>query len=215
MTPHPTQHEFELTLRTTLDLDELVADLFGGDSLPWAFRDDEPTYRAFRKRVANALDTTPQNVFVTGSASVGFSLAPDTFPKAFHEFSDIDVAVVSTDFFDAVWMSLLKWGHPRRTSLPATEQAWYVDRQLEIFWGWLTPQYLSFRTIRFGRRLRVVRDLRTKWFTLFQGIGADFPGTELARREVSGRLYRTWDHLVGYHSESLRRLRYRIENPST
>ena len=213
MSPHPTLEEFEEELRETDDLDQLVNDLFGGGGLPWAFRSDEPTYLAFRERVSYALKTTAEDVHIVGSASVGFSLGPDTYPREFHEYSDIDVAVVSTDLFDTVWFSLLKWGHPRRHSLPAPEKNWYDERQREVFWGWLTPHHLSFRTIRFQRDLQTARDLRTNWFSLFQGMGAQFPDTELARREVSGRLYRTWDHLVGYQSESLRRLRYRIENP--
>lgn len=45
----------------------------------------------------------------------------------------LDVAIVSPDLFDVAWVSMVKWGHPRRHTLPAPELDWRRERQTEVF----------------------------------------------------------------------------------
>lgn len=184
------------------------------DGVPWYFRDDEPLYAQFRAHFVAGLGVAAEEVRLVGSACTGFSLSPDAFPRSFHEGSDLDVVVVSPTLFDTAWLSLVRWGHPRRFTLPATERQWIAGRQGEIFWGWLRPERLNFTGLRFPRDLRAVRDVKAAWFGTFRSVGTGFPGTDLATREVSGRLYRSWDHLVCYQAESLRRLRYELSRRS-
>lgn len=187
--------------------DELVRDhLITG--VPWYFREDDDLFGAFCGHFAAGLDVPTENLCLVGSGRTGFAVSPDAFPRPFHDESDLDVAIVSSELFDAAWLSLVKWGHPRRFTLPAGERKWMVERQGEIFWGWLRPDRLRFRGLRFPGDLGDLRQVRTAWFDTFRSVGAQFPGSDLARREVTGRLYRSWDHLVRYQSEGLRRLQY-------
>ena len=214
MIPQAGPAEFREALFRANDLHAFAEGFLAEDRVPWAFRDDATTYNAFKAHLASVLRTPSTHVYIVGSANTGFALSPDAFPRAFHEFSDIDVAIVAPQLFDVLWFGLVKWGHPRRYRLPPLENRWLLDRQDDLFWGWFVPQRLSFQDLRFGRDLSTVRSLRTTWLHVFRGLGEVFPGSELARREVSGRLYRTRDHLVHYQSESLRRLRYQLQNPT-
>jgi hypothetical protein len=209
---YATHEEFRALIESS-ELESVVRDhLIGG--IPWYFRDDKLLYARFSDHFVAGLGVVADEVRVIGSARTGFSLSPDAFPRPFHDGSDLDVAVVSPVLFDAAWLSLVRWGHPRRFTLPEIERQWLVERKDEIFWGWLRPETLTFRGLRFPRDLRVVRDVKTAWFTTFRSVGAAFPGTDLATREVSGRLYRSWEHLVRYQAESLRRLRYELSRRS-
>ena len=179
------------------------------DALPWAFRDVPDLYVHFREYFAAAFGVTPDSVCVVGSGAVGFSMGPDNFPRDFQPDSDIDVVVVSEALFDNAWSVLRAWGHPRRTSLFATEADWMSDRKDEVFWGWMSPDYLRFPRLRYFKQLLPLRDFRTLWFDTFQAVGLEFVGTDIAGRDINGRLYRSWDHFRGYQRESLRRLIYR------
>lgn len=195
-------------------LDGVVQDHFVA-GLPWYFRDDESLFGAFRDHFVSGLGIASEDLCLIGSARTGFAISPDSFPRPFHATSDLDVAIVSADLFDSAWLSLVKWGHPRRFTLPAGEREWMVERQKEIFWGWLRPDRLRFKGLRFPQDLVVLRQVRSAWFDTFRSVGAAFTGTDLAGREVSGRLYRSWDHLVGYQAEGLRRLRYELSKRAT
>jgi hypothetical protein len=196
---------------------QLVHDLHLG-RVPWLFREDADLYEQFRTYLADSLGVASSGISLVGSACAGFSLSPDSFPRPFNEGSDIDVAIVSEQLFDAAWMTMVAWGHPRRNSLPAGELEWMQERQAEVFYGWLQFSHLRFRGLRFPKTLSPLREIRAAWFTAFQAVGTNFPDTEFAAREVSGRLYRTTDHLVLYQAESLRRLQYALSqrsNPET
>lgn len=205
---YPSAEEFA-TLVESHDLDAVVRDYFVS-GVPWYFRNEDPGFADFCDHFARRLGIQTDRLCVVGSARVGFAVSPDAYPRPFHSASDLDIAVVSEELFDAAWLALLKWGHPRRFTLPAGELEWMVDRQKEIFWGWLRPDVLHFKGLRFPQDLRPLRDVRAVWFDTFRSVGVTFPGTDLARREITGRLYRTWDHLIRYQAEGLRRLQYEL-----
>ena len=190
-------------------LDTLVREHFI-EGIPWYFRNDESLFKGFCDHFCKELSISTDAFCLVGSARIGFAVSPDAFPRPFHHGSDLDVAIVSPELFDEAWFSLVKWGHPRRHTLPAGELRWMQQRQTEIFWGWLLPDHLRFEGLQFPRDLNELRRVRSNWFNAFKSVGAMFPGTDLAGREVSGRLYRTPEHLIRYQAEGLRRLRYRL-----
>ncbi|WP_148236438.1 hypothetical protein [Intrasporangium calvum] len=180
------------------------------DRVPYCFAAEQSLFPKVQAHLGAGLKIDPAGVRLVGSGCVGFSVAPDTFPKPFHSGSDLDFAIVSKELFDTAWHGLLSWGHPRRHTLPGQENQWFGRRKDEIFWGWIDVKYLHFRGLRFVDDLKPLQKLRAAWFDTFQSIGAEFPGTEIAGREVSGRLYRSEEHLIQYQAEGLRKLRYRL-----
>jgi hypothetical protein len=198
-----TQAEFEEILLTR-PLDEIVEMyLFAGEA--FAFRSQPGAMDRLRDHLAGRLGVDPAAIGVVGSAKLGFSLSPDAYPHPFTEHSDIDVVVVDEQLFDLVWRTLLAWNYPRRNRLPAPEWRWAASRMSDIYWGWVVPRrFARHEGLLFADALKPLRDLSTRWFSAFRSLSLlpDFAG-----RDVSGRLYRTWDHARLYHADGLRQIR--------
>ncbi len=192
-------------------LADIVTDLvFKG--IPYVFRDNPELFQTLTGHLCDRLSLIQENVTVIGSAKLGFSLAPDTFPAPFSETSDIDVLVVDEKLYDDIWYSLLEWHYYRDArGLNTDERRWVGETRKRLYWGWIYPDDLVVpRGIYAGYLLRPVRDLRTRWFDAFRSLSRYPP---LARRDISGRLYRTWKHAHLYHVDSLEQLKTRLASP--
>jgi len=66
---------------------------------PNIFKDREDEYYEFRKKIAKKFDISFHEIYITGSAKLGFSPYKKT---EFSYESDIDVAIVSLDLFDKI-----------------------------------------------------------------------------------------------------------------
>jgi hypothetical protein len=156
-----------------------------------------------RQHIASRLKVSEDAITIVGSAKLGFSASPDTFARAFTEESDIDVIVVSSALFDSVWHSALEWSLPQRGErILQSDFRWRSKRMEDIFWGWLQPENISFDRIPY-RVLEPIRALKTTWFNTFRSLARY---SQFSERDVSGRLYRTWEHATMYHVDGLRRL---------
>jgi hypothetical protein len=184
--------------------------VFGG--VPFVFEGDEPSWQLLRTHLAQNLGINQADIYVVGSAKLGFSLSPNGFPRAFSEESDIDIAVVSAELFDKAWHSILDWNYPRRYRLKGVDLAWARLRQEDVYWGWFRVQGLGHARISRPASLASIRTLRTAWFNAFRSL-ALYPA--FASRDVSGRLYRTLDHAVKYTTSGLEQIKSRLEGGST
>lgn len=147
------------------------------------------------------LRLSKENIRVVGSGKIGFSLSPDNFPRLFSDVSDIDVLVVDESLFDKVWLSMLNWHYPRKGfALGGADGRWAKNRRKELYWGWFVPDEIRFSGLSFPSILKPLRDISTAWFNLFQSLSLY---SEFAGRNVSGRLYRTWDHARLYQEHGL------------
>lgn len=144
-------------------------------------------------------------VIVVGSGRFGFSVSPDKFGKPFSDFSDVDLAVVSVELFDQIWGDLLRWRYPwhLRKWRPA-EQNWALERLEEHYMGWCDPKRLTYQPFDRKRQVPTMMAFGNKWFEVLQGLGAV---TGLLGREFNGRIYRSFDHLLGYHTWSLEQVK--------
>lgn len=201
--PYPTPDEFK-TILAEQPLEEIVRDhVFEG--VPFAFKDRPVLMETLREHLVRRLNVAGEGVTVVGSGKLGFSLSPDGFPARFSAKSDIDVAVVDQGLYDQIWFAMLKWHYPRRTGrLPEQDHKWSTVRQRELYWGWFTPNRIRYDGLSFPAALRPLRDISTSWFNAFRSLSL-YP--QFADREISGRLYRTWDHAMLYHVDGLRQIR--------
>ena len=69
------------------------------EGLPFAFRDNPMDYERAREALARVLSDNPKNVSVSGSGRTGFSMSPTQFGRHFSDQSDLDVFLVSENFF--------------------------------------------------------------------------------------------------------------------
>jgi hypothetical protein len=175
---------------------------------PHVFRGKAKGLSLLRQHLGKHLNVPESNIVVVGSAQTGFSLAPDSFPRAFHAGSDIDIAVIDQGLFDMMWHTILKWHYPRREAhLPDSDWQWRIKRSNDVYWGWFVPDQIRYDGLSFPAMLKPLRDISTIWFNAFRSLGR-LP--EFASRDVSGRLYRTWDHATMYHAEGLRLIVQRL-----
>lgn len=201
--PNPTVGEFKELLKGT-PLNEVAEEhILGG--APYAFRRRPTLMNEMQMHLISHLPITAENIIIVGSAKTGFSLNPDAYFNPFNSESDIDVAIIDENLFDEIWSTLLMWHYPRRyVGLDYVSSRWAGQRQKDIYWGWLTPDKIRYEGLYFPRALKRFRDLTTAWFNAFRSFSL-YP--EFARREISGRLYRTRNHVLLYQVEGLRQLR--------
>jgi len=207
MPDFPTVEEFKTAL-ITRPLNGVVKDyIFEG--VPYAFRDTPALMKTLRSYLSGALGIKDENTIIIGSAKTGFSLSPDAMFRQFSDNSDIDVLVVDERIFDEIWQIVLKWHYPRRLrGLEGLDIPWGRVRRRELYWGWFVPHQIRYKGLSFPEALKPLRDISTAWFNAFRGL-SQLP--EFSRRDIHGRLYRTWDHATLYHLDGLRQIKEILE----
>jgi hypothetical protein len=203
MLSFPTIEEFKIALLTR-PLNGIIKEfIFEGD--PYVFRNAPTAMQALRDHLSKALSIQPENIIIIGSAKLGFSLGPDTMFRQFSEESDIDVLIVNEKIFDQIWQTILEWHYPRRLAgLDGRDSSWDRDRRRNLYWGWFVPDRIKYKGLSFPQVLKPLRDISTAWFNAFKSL-SQVP--ELSRREVNGRLYRSWSHASLYHLDGLRQIK--------
>lgn len=123
---------------------------------PYVFRDREDEYYEFRKRIANKFKVAFNEVFITGSAKMGFSPFKET---QFDYDSDIDVAIVSNSLYEQILESIRLYQmelRQNRKSVTKNELNLYHQFLEYVAMGWIRPDKLplSFQ----------IKDFRDDWF---------------------------------------------------
>lgn len=185
-------------------IEELVVAVVDDDD-PWLFRQERETYQTFKEHLRVHLAVEDLECMVVGSAKYGFSLSPDTFGRSFHDNSDIDVAVFSSQLFDQMWNSMLAWRYPWHTrTWPKPERLWGVEHMQKHLAGFVDPMGIKVPIDGEPRVPVTVRDAISLWFDALKLAGNIGPARGYS---VKGRLYRTRHHLQVYMAWGLRTVR--------
>ena len=205
---HPSRHEFVNSLLSNpLDVHKYI---FTGT--PFVFRDQPKRSELLTQHLSRSPSLSERKIIVVGSAKIGFSLSPDNFPRQFSDDSDIEIVVIDRTLFDHFWITMLQWNYPRRYRLGGDDWKWARSRMTDLYWGWLEPGKIHFEGLSFPGALRPLRNISTNWFNAFRSLSHYL---EFVRRNVSGRLYRTWKHSLLYHKNSLQELTKVIRQTGT
>lgn len=145
----------------------------------------ESEYYKLKDEVAGHFELHPSKVIVVGSCRTGFSLKPHKRYEPFGDASDVDIAIISRERFDAYWDLVFRhW----RFNHPWARTRRYRAFLAELFKGWLWP-----RRLPPGRSFLEAR----KWVEFEDRLGQEhFRGL----RSVGARLYRTWERLEAYQA---------------
>jgi predicted nucleotidyltransferase len=129
---------------------------------PAVFHGNEDAYYEFRKRIASKFDINFHEVFVTGSAKLGFSPHKK---KVFDYDSDIDIAIISAALYERIMSLIQDYQMALRENRKAVSD--YELKGYHKFLeygaiGWMRPDLLptSFR----------VDELKKDWFGFFDSI---------------------------------------------
>lgn len=119
---------------TSAPLDDLVSNMLSQN--PWFCEEEGVSFADVAQAVLDDADQGDAQLFLVGSAGLGFSLAPQKAGRRFRGLdagklekpSDFDVALVDASLFEAIWNSMTeqdrlaaRWSRPR-------------DRK-NVYWG--------------------------------------------------------------------------------
>ncbi|MER9251006.1 hypothetical protein NKJ09_22440 [Mesorhizobium sp. M0189] len=163
------------------------------EPIPFAFKDDLALWIEWKRKLADALDVDPQDIVMTGSAAVGYSLNPHNDFKAFDNGSDFDCGVVSSYYFDIAWRYLrqlrVSW-----LSLPQpTRNAITSHRKTYVFAGTIAADKML-GILPFGQTWQAALDTMSQI-------------DPTKGRDVKLRLYKDFDSLRYYQASNVERLR--------
>lgn len=160
---------------------------------PFVFVGRENAFFDFRRRIADKFGVGFHEVFVVGSAKLGFSPYKE---KTFDLDSDIDVVIVSQRLFDS-FMEQIRFyqGELRRSrrAVSTREQSLYHQFLEYVALGWIRPDKLP---ISFA-----LSSLKDDWFEFFRSISNG--KSEVGNYKVAAGVFRSYEHLEGYLLDGL------------
>lgn len=75
------------------------------DRLPVVFENSDD-FIEWKHDLSKVLGIDPRDIIITGSACLGYSLNPNKNFKQFNEDSDIDIGIISFEFFSKAWSEI-------------------------------------------------------------------------------------------------------------
>lgn len=148
----------------------------------------------FRSTISGHYKIHPEEVHIVGSGQLGFSIADGKRYRPFSIKSDIDVAIVSSDLFDRVWTTVVRYD--------GQGADWRENKSMfrkYLMNGWIRPDALP-QAESFS--------LTREWWQFFQKLSSE---TQNGRFKVSGGLYRTNEFLELYQERSVRSCKAALE----
>jgi hypothetical protein len=182
---------------------ELLTTCLHDDSIPFIFEPRPTSWDAFRQELVTRLGVSPGDIRIVGSGRLGISIKPGNNLMPFNDKSDIDVAIVNPVMFDHFWLALLQAAYPRS---PTNEKlgGWLKKRRNEVYTGWISPLKIHLDVNVYGSRAKQILELRTRWFDALKHASRHSPRRH---EDITGRLYRTWQHAELYHLHSMAELK--------
>lgn len=183
--------EFNKVLRACDSADErktfLQKFIFHGT--PFIFKGQESDYFDFRQLIANKFDVGFQEVFIVGSAKLGFNYIKET---EFNYESDIDVVIVSEKVFEYyAWLICeYQYNFDKFKKVITERELDMYNRFLRyMIKGWMRPDLLplSFQS----------EEIKNEWFDFFKGIS--YGKSVAGNYKVAAGVFKTYKYLERYH----------------
>lgn len=161
--------------------------------VPHIFEGRENDYFEFRNRIANKFGVGFHEVFIVGSAKLGFSYHKGT---VFNYDSDIDVVIVNERLFEEFYFKITDYQYQldrQYETVDLRELKTYTHFLRYLVKGWMRPDKLptSFQ----------VNLLKTEWFDFFESIS--YGNSEVGNYKVSAGLFKNYEYLEKYYKRSV------------
>jgi len=166
---------------------------------PYVFDSKDEDFYEFRKRIGTRLRIPFYEVYITGSAKLGFSPFKR---KDFDLDSDIDVALVSPKLFESVMIDIAAYQEQfrkNRAVVRSRELKMYHEFLEYIALGWIRPDKLP---VSF--QMGAIKD---GWFDFFRSISNG--KSEVGNYQVNAGIFKSYDHLENYTFSGIRDLKRR------
>ncbi|MBF2056352.1 MAG: hypothetical protein IGQ45_03810 [Cyanobacterium sp. T60_A2020_053] len=182
-----------------LDSEEEIID-FGRKYLihgtPYIFNNQEDEYYEFRKKISNQFNIAFYEIYITGSAKLGFSPYKQ---KLFDYDSDIDIAIVSSQLYETMLEPIYYYQmelRKARQNITLNELRQYHSFLEYTAIGWIRPDKLP---LSFN-----VEILKQEWFDFFKSIS--YGKSEVGDYKVSAGIFKSYSHYEKYTISSLKQI---------
>ncbi len=160
---------------------------------PHVFKDRESDYFEFRTKIANKFNVGFHEVFIVGSAKLGFSFYKNT---EFDYNSDIDVVIVNEKLFEEFYFIITDYQYKLDRlykTVNMEELKIYSEFLQYLVKGWMRPDKLptSFQ----------VNLLKTEWFDFFDSLSHG--KSEVGNYKVAAGLFKNYTYLEKYYTRSI------------
>ncbi|MBB6062797.1 hypothetical protein HNP65_001249 [Thermosipho japonicus] len=178
------------------------------EGVPYVFKDVPYLYERIRSYLASKLGIFPKNMFIIGSARIGYSLDPNCFPKNFGKNSDIDFTIVDDNLFKKLCKDFWGWkdDFENKKCIPKNYREktyWKKNAKcvpknikrgfIDIYKIPACPCYK--KRYEFTRIVPGLRELIKKYI-----------GKEYSDKDLSFRIYKNWDSFFKQTELNLRYL---------
>lgn len=165
---------------------------------PAVFAAREDAFYLFRKRIAEKFEVSFHEVYIVGSAKMGFS--PFKEFKLFDLDSDIDVSIVSRNLYERILDKILHFQMEyRATRMVVTrEEIRAYHKFLEYTaLGWMRPDLLplSFQ----------VGEFKKQWFDFFDNLS--YGRSEVGNYKVNAGVFKDYKYLELYTLSGIKQVR--------
>lgn len=154
------------------------------ERIPFIFNNDLDNYIDWKERLSNLIGVDSKAIVFTGSSSVGFSLNPRNNFKAFESNSDIDVAIISSHYFDIAWHFLRNIGPKFYRFKPNVQNAITEHRERFIYHGTIATDRIV-HILPFGK----------EWVNAMNEMRKIDPTKD---RDINFRIYKDFEALKSY-----------------
>ena len=164
---------------------------------PYIFERKEHDYYEFRKRIAENFKINFNEIYISGSAKLGFSPHKQT---AFSYDSDIDISIVSPDLFEKIMSQISQFQMDLRNNRRAvtTNEIAMYHRFLEYTAiGWIRPDQLP---VSFDLEI-----LKNSWFDFFKSISHG--KSEVGNFKVAAGIFKSYKFFEEYACSGLKQLK--------
>ena len=161
--------------------------------LPYVFKGRENDYYEFRQKVADHFGIDFYEVFVVGSAKLGFSYIKK---KLFSYESDVDLVLVNEELFEEYYKIIRDFQYrldEASESMDVEEKVSYEKFLRYLVKGWMRPDLLPISS--------QMKEFKRNWFDFFSSISNN--KSEVGNYKVTAGLYKTYDYLEKYHSNAI------------
>lgn len=163
--------------------------LFG---IPYIYRNDENRYFELKEEISNHFKIQQTQVYIVGSAKLGFSISPSKMFRELNDDSDIDVAIIDNKLFDEYWKNLYSFNINLVSR--STEEDRRYKRFVDYFFrGWVRPDLMPVR-------------MSNEWFEYFKILYGKY------NRKVAVGIYKDNEFFMGYHRDNILRIRKELKN---
>lgn len=155
---------------------------------PFVFQSSDEDFYEFRKRIGEKFNIPFYEIYITGSANLGFSPFKR---KVFDLDSDIDVALVSPSLFESIMSDIAEYQMQFRKNRRVVR-----DQELRVYHefleyvalGWIRPDKLpvSFQ----------MKAFKDDWFDFFRSISNG--KSEVGNFQVNAGVFKSYGHLESY-----------------